>query len=149
MFWRSGFATISFTAWAGPISCGASWVPPQPGMIPRKTSGKPKWRTEVEIVRAEQCSEISSPPPRQAPLIAATVGYGSVRMRAKRSCPARLPSIAVSRSRTFGNSVMSAPAAKTNGFPVSTIATQSPDSSSPSTRCPDSSAPREKTVGFV
>ncbi len=44
---------------------------------------------------------------------------------------------------------MSAPAANTNGLPVSTIATQSPDSSSPTTCCADSSAPREKTVGFV
>ena len=44
---------------------------------------------------------------------------------------------------------MSAPAANTNGFPVTTIATQSPDSSSPTTRCADSIAPREKTVGLV
>ena len=44
---------------------------------------------------------------------------------------------------------MSAPAQKTNGLPVSTIATQSPDSSSPITRSADSNALRLRTVGFV
>ena len=44
---------------------------------------------------------------------------------------------------------MSAPAQKTNGLPVSTIATQSPDSSSPTMRSADSNAVRLRTVGFV
>jgi hypothetical protein len=50
-FWRSGFSTMNFTAASAPISCGISHVPPQAGMIPRKTSGEAKWRTAVEIVR--------------------------------------------------------------------------------------------------
>jgi hypothetical protein len=102
----------------------------------------------VEIVRASQCKAISTPPPRQAPLIAATVGYGSARMRPKSSWPARLPWIACSRVAS-GNPVRSAPAAKTNGFPVRTSAAQSPSSSFGSSRSSDSSAARPKKVGFV
>src|SRR5438046_1374832 len=48
-----------------------------------------------------------------------------------------------------GNSVMSAPAAKTNGFPVITAALKSPPSSSPRRRSSDSSASCPKKVGFV
>jgi hypothetical protein len=81
-------------------------------------------------------------------LIAATVGYGSSRIREKSSCPARLPSTAISRV-AFGNCVMSAPAAKTNGLPVRTSAAQSPPSSSGSSRSSDSSAARPKKVGLV
>jgi hypothetical protein len=44
---------------------------------------------------------------------------------------------------------MSAPAAKTNGFPVITSAAQSLSSSSGSSRSSDSSAERPKNVGFV
>ena len=44
---------------------------------------------------------------------------------------------------------MSAPTQKTYGFPVSTIAFQSPDSSSSSTPTADSNAERPSTVGFV
>ena len=54
-----------------------------------------------------------APPPRQAPLIAATVGNGSARMRSKSSWPARLPSARGLGGCTFGNSSMSAPAQKT------------------------------------
>jgi hypothetical protein len=70
-------------------------------------------------------------------------------MRPKSSCPARLPAIASSRDRMRGNSFKSAPAAKMNGLPVITSATQAPDSSSETTRRPDSKALRPKTVGFV
>jgi len=45
--------------------------------------------------------------------------------------------------------VMSAPAAKTNGLPVTTSAPQSPSSSSGSSRSSDSSAARPKKVGLV
>jgi len=44
---------------------------------------------------------------------------------------------------------MSAPAAKTNGFPVMTSAAQSSSSSSGRSRSSDSSAARPKNVGFV
>src|SRR2546429_87728 len=48
-----------------------------------------------------------------------------------------------------GNSVMSAPAAKKNGFPVMTAARKSPCSSSSSARSHDSSVASPKNVGFV
>ena len=44
---------------------------------------------------------------------------------------------------------MSAPAAKTYGLPVSTIAAQSSCSRRLMTACADSNALRPKTVGFV
>ena len=69
----SGLETTSSTAFAAPTSRGASWVPPQPGMIPRNTSGKPTWRTERAIVRKSQWRAISSPPPTAAPFTAASV----------------------------------------------------------------------------
>ena len=65
---------MNLTAVSTPTSGGISCVPPQAGTIPRKHSGQAKWRTAVEIVRASQWSASSTPPPRQAPLIAATVG---------------------------------------------------------------------------
>jgi hypothetical protein len=80
-------------------------------------------------------------------LIAATVGNGSAAIRPNNSWPARLPSIASSRVIS-GNSVMSAPAAKKNGFPVMTAAPKSPPSSSPSARSSDRSAASLKKVGF-
>jgi len=147
-FWRIGLATMNFTAVSTPTSRGTSCVPPQAGRIPRKHSGQAKCLTPVEIVRASQWSASSTPPPRHAPLIAATVGYGSARIRPKRSCPARLPSSASSRVAR-GNSVTSAPAANTNGLPVITSPVQSPSSSSGSSRSSDSSAARPKNVGLV
>ena len=42
LFWRIAFVTMNLTAVAGPTSRGTSWVPPQPGMIPRKHSGQAK-----------------------------------------------------------------------------------------------------------
>ena len=118
-------------------------------MMDSATSGKPKWRTFDAIVRASQCSASSRPPPRQAPLIAATVGNGSARIRANSSWPARVPSIASSFERMPENASMSAPTQKTNGLPVTTIAAQSPDSSSPITCTADSKAERPSVVGFV
>src|SRR4051794_16452059 len=139
---------MNFTAVSAPTSRGTSCVPPQAGTMPRKHSGQAKWRTADEIVRASQWSASSTPPPRHAPLIAATVGNGSALIRPKSSCPARLPSSASSRVAP-GNSVMSAPAAKTNGLPVITRPSQSPFSSSGSSRSSDSSAARPKKVGLV
>src|SRR6266511_4040605 len=105
--------------------------------------------TQIYTLSLHDALPISTPPPRQAPLIAATVGNGSARMRPNSSCPARLPAIASSRELILGNSSISAPAQKTNGFPVRTIAAQSPDSSSETTRSADSNALRPSTVGFV
>ena len=76
-------------------------------------------------VRTSQWSAISSPPPRAAPLTAASVGNGSSRSRPNSSWPALPPSRA--RSGVIpGNCVMSAPAAKTSGLPVRTRPRQSP-----------------------
>src|SRR5712691_7154369 len=68
-------------------------------------------------------------------------------MRAKRSCPARLPSIACSGRSMRGNSLMSAPPEKLPGFPVTTSAENSPFSSSGSSSARDSSATRPRTFG--
>ena len=113
-------------------------------MIESATSGNPTWRTFDAIVRASQCSASSSPPPRQAPLIAATVGNGSARMREKSECPARIPSRG---SSIRANSSMSAPTQNTNGLPVKTAALQSPRSSWPITASADSNAERPSVVG--
>jgi hypothetical protein len=69
-------------------------------------------------------------------------------MRPKSSWPARLPSMA-SSCVAFGNSVMSAPAAKTKGLPVITSAAHSCSSRREKSRSSDSSAARPKNVGFV
>src|ERR671935_1415368 len=147
-FCRSGFATITLIAASGPTSFVSSCVPPHAGTSPRNTSGNARWRTVVEIVRAVQCNASSTPPPRHAPLTAATVGNGSARSRPNSSCPARAPSTARSRVM-FGNSVMSAPAAKKNGLPVITAAVKSPFSSCVSARSSDASAASPKKVGLV
>src|SRR4051794_35967510 len=69
-------------------------------------------------------------------------------MRPKSAWPARLPSTANSRVAP-GNCVTSAPAANTNGFPVTTSASQPSCSSFGSSRSSDSSAARPKKVGLV
>src|SRR5579862_4694796 len=143
-FCRSGLRTMTRAAASGPISRGSSCVPPQPGMIDSATSGKPTWRTSDEIVRAVQWSASSSPPPRQAPLIAATVGNGSAWMRENSPWPARIPSRG---SSTRPSSSMSAPTQNTNGLPVMTAAVQSPRSSSSMTEIADSKADRPSVVG--
>jgi hypothetical protein len=38
-FWLSAFSTMIVTAFSGPAIRGSSCVPPQPGRIPRNTSG--------------------------------------------------------------------------------------------------------------
>src|SRR4051794_4809073 len=147
-FWRSGFDTITLIATSGPTRRGSSCVPPQAGKRPRKTSGNAKWRTALETVRALQCSASSTPPPRHAPLTAATVGNGSARIRANSAWPTRLPSRASSAS-ACGNSFTSAPAENQNGLPVTTRAAHPPRSSSGSTRSSDANAPRPKNGGCV
>src|SRR5438093_910340 len=134
---------------SAPTRGGTSCVPPQPGTIPSRHAGQAKWRTPVEIVRASQWSASSTPPPRQAPLIAATVGYGRAWMRPKSSWPVLLPPRASSGTARKENSSRSAPAEKKYGLPVITSAAQSPPSSSPRTCSSDSNADRPKTVGFV
>ena len=67
-----------------------------------------------------QCSAISTPPPRQAPLIAASVGNGQRAQPAEQLVAGAARLRARARRVTSGNWSMSAPAQKTNGLPVST-----------------------------
>ena len=50
-FWFSGFSMITVTALSAPIRFGSSWLPPQPGTRPRKTSGSAMAGTPAEMVR--------------------------------------------------------------------------------------------------
>ena len=50
-FWFIAFSTMTVTALSGPIRLGSSWLPPQPGMSPRNTSGRASAGTPEEIVR--------------------------------------------------------------------------------------------------
>ena len=72
--------SIIQAARAGPISRGRRWVPPPPGISPRRTSGSAKLAFACAI-RTSQASAISRPPPRQWPWIAATTGTGSSSIR--------------------------------------------------------------------
>ena len=99
-------------------------------------------------MRAVQCSASSTPPPRQTPLIAATVGNGNARTRPNSSWPRRLPS-RPSSAVAPANSFTSAPAEKKYGFPVITRAAHIPSSSSSRTPAREPNAPRPKNVGFV
>ena len=62
---------------ASPTSRGSRWVPPAPGMTPSWTSGRPSRVSWSSLAtRQWQASAHSSPPPRQAPWMAATTGFG-------------------------------------------------------------------------
>ena len=52
-------------------------VPPNPGVIPRLTSGCPKIAFSEQIL-ISQLNAISSPPPKAYPFIAAIIGIGNV-----------------------------------------------------------------------
>ena len=122
-FWLSGFSTMILSAWAGPIRCGSRYVPPQPGSSPRKHSGIPAAVTPEEIVRYEQCSASSRPPPRAAPFTNANDGTPSSPNRRNTACPSRAMASASSRAATSGAPLRSAPTAKMNGLPVTPTAT--------------------------
>lgn len=47
----SGFEMMTSSAFSMPMRFGSSHAPPQPGMIPRKTSGSAKAGTDESIVR--------------------------------------------------------------------------------------------------
>ena len=96
-------------------------MPPHAGKRPRKTSGKAKCRTAVDIVRAVQCKR-----ELDATAEACAVDRRDGRERQRAQAPEQLVSrtCAFDRAvtRDVGNSVMSAPAAKKNGLPVITAA---------------------------
>ena len=61
-----------------PITLGSFVVPPHAGKIPSLVSGSPIVAFgESDITRQSQLMATSHPPPRQAPLIAATLVCGS------------------------------------------------------------------------
>ena len=69
-----------------PTSLASLCVPPNPGVIPRPTSGCPNTALSEQI-RISQLMEISHPPPRANPLTAAITGIGSVSILRKISFP--------------------------------------------------------------
>src|SRR5690242_1092941 len=124
-FWLSGFSTMTFSAFPGPIRCGKRYVPPQPGSRPRRHSGNATAVTPEEIVRYEQCSASSRPPPRAAPFTNANDGTLSSPSRRNTACPSRAMVRASSRAAISGAPLRSAPTAKMNGLPVTPTAAMS------------------------
>ena len=113
--------TISGKAASGPISRGSRCVPPQPGMMPSVTSGRPMrvlgWSVAI---RYPQASAHSVPPPKQAPSITATVGTGSALMRSNSPCTVTFRRVAAAVSGSASSSPISAPAMKQPGFALRT-----------------------------
>jgi len=69
-----------------PTARGSRCVPPHPGISPSITSGSPSFVCpSSRATRCRQASANSSPPPRQGPWIAATVGNGSRSTRSNSS----------------------------------------------------------------
>ena len=85
-------------------------VPPNPGVMPRPTSGCPKTAFSEQI-RMSQLMLISHPPPRAKPLTAAITGIGNVSNLRKISFPF-LPKASPSAFVNVLISPMSAPATK-------------------------------------
>ena len=50
-FWFIAFSTMTVTALSAPIRFGSSWLPPQPGIKPRNTSGNAMAGTPADSVR--------------------------------------------------------------------------------------------------
>ena len=96
-------------------------VPPNPGVIPRPTSGCPKIAFSEQIL-ISQLIEISHPPPKANPLTAAITGIGNVSILRNTSFPV-LPKASPSAFVNVLISPMSAPATKDlSPAPVNTTA---------------------------
>ena len=50
-FWFIAFSTMTVTALSAPTRLGSSWLPPQPGTSPRKTSGNATAAAPADRVR--------------------------------------------------------------------------------------------------
>lgn len=70
--WKSSLLPHTFCK---PTSRGSLCVPPNPGKIPRDSSGSPSFVPGVQR-RALQAIAASQPPPKAMPSTAATVGLG-------------------------------------------------------------------------
>ena len=102
---------------AAPTSRGSRWVPPQPGISPRVTSGRPSvQRRSSETSRQVVVMANSSPPPRQAPSITLTVGTRRAASRLNSRCPRPMKASATSGRMSVRSSPMSAPAMKQPGL---------------------------------
>ncbi len=100
-----------------PINLGKRIVPPQPGWIPNITSGKPR-RVALSsmAMRKLQANASSRPPPRQKPLINATLGRRKLSSLASTNCPRRMNENACSVLSISENCLISAPAIKPDAF---------------------------------
>src|SRR5207237_1932062 len=97
----------------GPTTRGSRCVPPPPGRMPMRISGRPM-RASSAAIRMSHARAISSAPPMQKPWIATMSGLGKASMRsARRWMPS--PRVSAFGSRSAGNSEMSAPALKPRG----------------------------------
>ena len=96
----------------GPTNLASLCVPPNPGVIPRPTSGCPNTALSEQIL-ISQLMEISQPPPNAKPLTAAMTGRGNVSNLRKTSFPF-LPKASPSAFVNVLISPISAPA--TNDF---------------------------------
>ncbi len=82
------------SALASPTTRGSRWVPPPPGKMPMRVSGRPMAATSGAAMRRSQASDNSKPPPMQRPLIAATTGFPASKISsvsARNPCSGRAP----------------------------------------------------------
>ena len=117
---------ITSSAFSIPISWGRRVAPPQPGTMPRNTSGRAIAAADESIVRYVECSAISTPPPSARPLTNAKLGTPRLESLPRTWCPRCAMSRAFSAVVSSEICERSAPAAKMYGFPVIATASISP-----------------------
>ena len=133
--------TSSF-AFAWPRSRTSLWLPPAPGTRPRLTSVCPNL-ARFAAIRKSHARASSRPPPKQWPLIAATVGLGKLASRRKTSCERREDRHTLNAFETSVKEVKSAPAlnARSPAPMITTHRTASSACSSPRARSKSSKNP--------
>jgi len=114
--WAQLTMTVTFCR---PTSRGNLCVPPNPGNMPRESSGSPSFVPGVHK-RALQAMAVSQPPPRAMPSTAATVGFGPL-SRSSQKAALILLSIPPPPD-CVRNCWMSKPAENRPPWPVTTIA---------------------------
>ncbi len=121
-----GLLMTTSRAFSMPMRFGSRYAPPQPGMIPRNTSGRAIAAAEASTVRYVEFSAISSPPPRARPLTKAKEGTPSSPSDPSTLCPSCATRRALSFEPTRVMSERSAPAARMYCLPVMPTAWISP-----------------------
>jgi len=114
--WAQLTVTVTFCR---PTSRGNLCVPPNPGSMPRESSGSPSFVPGVHK-RALHAMAVSQPPPRAMPSTAATVGFGPL-SRSSQKAALILLSIPPPPD-CVRNCWMSKPAENRPPWPVTTIA---------------------------